>query len=136
MNLNENGPEDGGLMVLKGSAKLFKEFFDIEGRSEIRTWGPVDWYGTRLYYTPPAAAAVTGRARKLNSGFRLPQALPRSSSSGSTTVAVNGSRSALNLETLFSGTLGECFADSRSRSDRERRAGCSLSFVQSSSDTY
>ncbi|ORY91652.1 hypothetical protein BCR35DRAFT_328243 [Leucosporidium creatinivorum] len=45
VNLNENGPEDGGLMVLKGSAALFKEFFDIEGRSEIRTWGPVDWYG-------------------------------------------------------------------------------------------
>lgn len=44
VNLNENGPKDGGLMVLKGSSQLVEEYFDEVGR-EVRTWGPVDWYG-------------------------------------------------------------------------------------------
>lgn len=32
-------------MVLKGSSQLVEEYFDMYGRNEIKTWGPVDWYG-------------------------------------------------------------------------------------------
>ncbi|KAI5480129.1 hypothetical protein MNV49_001789 [Pseudohyphozyma bogoriensis] len=42
-NLNDCGPEDGGLMVLRGSSRLFEEFFDVHGRTGFKTWGPVDW---------------------------------------------------------------------------------------------
>ncbi|KAM0751007.1 hypothetical protein T439DRAFT_325165 [Meredithblackwellia eburnea MCA 4105] len=35
MNLNESGPEDGGLAVMKGSSKLMKQFFDEHGRPPI-----------------------------------------------------------------------------------------------------
>ncbi|WVQ71114.1 hypothetical protein IAR50_000639 [Cryptococcus sp. DSM 104548] len=44
-NLNYNGPDDGGLMVLEGSNQLVQEFFDIHGRDSYKTWGPFDWYG-------------------------------------------------------------------------------------------
>ncbi|ORY25045.1 hypothetical protein BCR39DRAFT_590309 [Naematelia encephala] len=44
-NLNENGPDDGGLMVLTGSSQLVEKYFDKFGRSGDRTWGPFDWYG-------------------------------------------------------------------------------------------
>jgi ectoine hydroxylase-related dioxygenase (phytanoyl-CoA dioxygenase family) len=45
LNFAPNGPQDGGLIVLKGSHLLNKEFFsthDILGR---KTWGPDDWFG-------------------------------------------------------------------------------------------
>jgi hypothetical protein len=45
VNLNDCGPEDGGLMVLEGSSKLVEEFFDIHGRESYNSWGPFDWYG-------------------------------------------------------------------------------------------
>ncbi|ORY35326.1 hypothetical protein BCR39DRAFT_591866 [Naematelia encephala] len=45
VNLNDCGPEDGGLMVLEGSNKLVEEHFDIHGRESYKTWGPFDWYG-------------------------------------------------------------------------------------------
>ncbi|KAL7003883.1 hypothetical protein EMMF5_006579 [Cystobasidiomycetes sp. EMM_F5] len=48
VNLNENGPDDGGLMVLKGSSKLFESYFDEMGGRNLRqqdNWGPVDWRG-------------------------------------------------------------------------------------------
>lgn len=35
MNLNANGPDDGGLVVMKGSSKLMKEFFDVHGRPPV-----------------------------------------------------------------------------------------------------
>ncbi|KAM0747704.1 hypothetical protein T439DRAFT_328905 [Meredithblackwellia eburnea MCA 4105] len=44
MNLNECGPDDGGLLVMEGSSKLVETFFDEIGRGETRTWGPVDFY--------------------------------------------------------------------------------------------
>ncbi|KAK0469644.1 uncharacterized protein EV420DRAFT_1616195 [Desarmillaria tabescens] len=45
INLNECGPEDGGLMVLRNSSRIVGKYFDEIGRDETRTWGPVDWYG-------------------------------------------------------------------------------------------
>ena len=44
VNLNDCGPDDGGLLVLEGSSKLVEEYFDIIGRGETRTWGPIDFY--------------------------------------------------------------------------------------------
>ncbi|KAL8292973.1 hypothetical protein RQP46_000667 [Phenoliferia psychrophenolica] len=40
VNLGENGPSDGGLMVLKGSSLLMEKYFDAIGRSDLasRTW--------------------------------------------------------------------------------------------------
>lgn len=35
LNLVENGPEDGGLLVMKGSSRLMKQFFDLHGRPPI-----------------------------------------------------------------------------------------------------
>ncbi|KUJ23197.1 uncharacterized protein LY89DRAFT_754934 [Mollisia scopiformis] len=45
LNFAPNGPEDGGLVVMKGSHALCEEFFrahDVTGR---KTWGPDDWIG-------------------------------------------------------------------------------------------
>jgi len=46
LNFAPNGPQDGGLMVMKGSHKLSEDFFsahaDVLGR---KTWGPGDWFG-------------------------------------------------------------------------------------------
>jgi len=45
INFAPNGPEDGGLVVLRGSHSLTQEFFkrypDVLGR---KTWGPEDWF--------------------------------------------------------------------------------------------
>ncbi|WWD03167.1 hypothetical protein V865_001214 [Kwoniella europaea PYCC6329] len=45
VNLNNNGPDDGGLMVLEGSSKLVEEYFDTHGRNSYKSWGPFDWFG-------------------------------------------------------------------------------------------
>ncbi|GAA6012673.1 hypothetical protein JCM10207_009079 [Rhodosporidiobolus poonsookiae] len=45
LNLNYNGPEDGGLQVLENSHKLMRRHFEETGRTETRSWGPVDWAG-------------------------------------------------------------------------------------------
>lgn len=45
VNLNDNGPNDGGLLVLDGSHKLMRKHFEETGRTETRSWGPVDWAG-------------------------------------------------------------------------------------------
>ncbi|BGP45399.1 hypothetical protein JCM10450v2_001217 [Rhodotorula kratochvilovae] len=44
VNLNDNGPDDGGLLVMKGSSKLFKEFFDEHGRPPLPAEGKIDWH--------------------------------------------------------------------------------------------
>jgi len=41
VNLNENGPEDGGLMVIKGSSRLIEEYFDEKGRPPLKGNGKV-----------------------------------------------------------------------------------------------
>ncbi|EGV63738.1 hypothetical protein PSN45_004196 [Yamadazyma tenuis] len=40
--LSNHGPEDGGLVVYRGSHKLFREFFDTQ--IDKSTWDPVDRY--------------------------------------------------------------------------------------------
>ncbi|GAA6035013.1 hypothetical protein JCM8097_002143 [Rhodosporidiobolus ruineniae] len=45
VNLNYNGEKDGGLQVLEGSHKLITKHFLDTGRTETRSWGPVDWAG-------------------------------------------------------------------------------------------
>ncbi|TVY45737.1 hypothetical protein LSUB1_G000401 [Lachnellula subtilissima] len=46
LNFAPNGPQDGGLMVLKGSHKLSEEFFSAhDGVLGRKTWGPSDWFG-------------------------------------------------------------------------------------------
>ncbi|GAA5885128.1 hypothetical protein JCM6882_007241 [Rhodosporidiobolus microsporus] len=45
VNLNHNGPDDGGLLVLENSHKLMRKHFEETGRTETRSWGPVDWAG-------------------------------------------------------------------------------------------
>ena len=47
VNLNYNGPEDGGLMVLEGSSRLIEEYFATfpEEKANGNSWGPEDWYG-------------------------------------------------------------------------------------------
>ncbi len=47
VNLNENGPDDGGLVVMKGSSKLMKEFFDVHGRPPVPA-GKIDTYGFKV----------------------------------------------------------------------------------------
>ncbi|KAL7418492.1 hypothetical protein Q5752_006950 [Cryptotrichosporon argae] len=43
VNLNPNGPNDGGLMVLKGSAALFGQLFDaFEDRKPAEGWNTID----------------------------------------------------------------------------------------------
>lgn len=46
VNLNDNGPEDGGLMVLKGSSKLFETYFDETGRPDVPLTGRVSTSST------------------------------------------------------------------------------------------
>ncbi|KAK4048774.1 hypothetical protein OIV83_004540 [Microbotryomycetes sp. JL201] len=43
MNLNENGPRDGGLQVMKGSSRLMDKFFDLHGRPPVN-WERVDFH--------------------------------------------------------------------------------------------
>ncbi|GAA5857284.1 hypothetical protein JCM8547_002201 [Rhodosporidiobolus lusitaniae] len=45
VNLNYNGEKDGGLLVLEGSSRLMRQYFADTGRTETRSWGPVDWAG-------------------------------------------------------------------------------------------
>ncbi|KAL8280302.1 hypothetical protein RQP46_007219 [Phenoliferia psychrophenolica] len=53
VNLNFNGPEDGGLMVLSGSSVLIEELVPLlryfatfpEEKANGHSWGPADWYG-------------------------------------------------------------------------------------------
>ncbi|GAA6038570.1 hypothetical protein JCM8097_004636 [Rhodosporidiobolus ruineniae] len=39
INLNDNGPDDGGLQVMKGSSKLMKQYFDEVGRPPLPEGG-------------------------------------------------------------------------------------------------
>ncbi|GAA6038561.1 hypothetical protein JCM8097_004631 [Rhodosporidiobolus ruineniae] len=43
MNLNDNGPNDGGLLVMKGSSRLVKQYFDEVGRPPLPQEGKIDW---------------------------------------------------------------------------------------------
>jgi hypothetical protein len=47
INLIDNGPRDGGLVVLPGSHKFNDEFFAQHGTAKKATWGvvPDDWHG-------------------------------------------------------------------------------------------
>ncbi|OQD69737.1 hypothetical protein PENPOL_c002G03751 [Penicillium polonicum] len=46
LNFAPNGPQDGGLLVMKGSTKLMPEFFKTHsGTIGRETWGPSDWFG-------------------------------------------------------------------------------------------
>lgn len=46
LNLAPNGPEDGGLVVLKGSHKLNELFFKTHPETKgAGTWGSMDWHG-------------------------------------------------------------------------------------------
>ncbi|KAF7540418.1 hypothetical protein G7054_g1314 [Neopestalotiopsis clavispora] len=44
LNLAPNGPDDGGLIVMKGSSALNEEYFATH-KSSQKTWGPADWFG-------------------------------------------------------------------------------------------
>lgn len=45
INFTPNGPEDGGLMVVKGSHKLTETFFDMfPEKAKRESWGPEDWF--------------------------------------------------------------------------------------------
>ncbi|KAI5480104.1 hypothetical protein MNV49_001764 [Pseudohyphozyma bogoriensis] len=44
VNLNHNGPLDGGLQVMKGSHNLMKKFFDEHGRPPVPLEGRVDFH--------------------------------------------------------------------------------------------
>ncbi|KAH3950684.1 hypothetical protein HBI56_204600 [Parastagonospora nodorum] len=46
LNLAPNGPEDGGLVVLKGSHRQNEAFFKTHPETEgAGTWGSADWHG-------------------------------------------------------------------------------------------
>lgn len=47
INLVQNGPEDGGLVVMKGSHLLNDEFFKTHTMEKNEAWGkvPDDWHG-------------------------------------------------------------------------------------------
>ncbi|GAA5933367.1 hypothetical protein JCM3775_000668 [Rhodotorula graminis] len=47
VNLLPNGPDDGGLMVLKGSGAIMEKYFEQhpEQKANHSSWGPADWYG-------------------------------------------------------------------------------------------
>ncbi|KAJ5809649.1 uncharacterized protein N7503_001867 [Penicillium pulvis] len=46
LNFAPNGPDDGGLLAMKGSTKLMPEFFKTHPKTMNRpTWGPSDWFG-------------------------------------------------------------------------------------------
>ncbi|CZR57868.1 uncharacterized protein PAC_07757 [Phialocephala subalpina] len=47
INLVGNGPEDGGLVVVRGSHKFNDEFFKTHSMEKKASWGPVpdDWHG-------------------------------------------------------------------------------------------
>ncbi|GAA6004026.1 uncharacterized protein JCM10292_005843 [Rhodotorula paludigena] len=43
VNLNDNGPDDGGLLVMKGSSELLKQYFEETGRPKYEG-GKYDWH--------------------------------------------------------------------------------------------
>jgi hypothetical protein len=46
LNLAPNGPDDGGLVVLKGSHRQNEAFFKTHPETEgAGTWGSADWHG-------------------------------------------------------------------------------------------
>ncbi|GAA5996608.1 uncharacterized protein JCM10292_003085 [Rhodotorula paludigena] len=45
VNLNYNNEDDGGLMVMENSNRMTNRFFVETGRTDTRSWGPVDWAG-------------------------------------------------------------------------------------------
>ncbi|KAF2031074.1 hypothetical protein EK21DRAFT_111317 [Setomelanomma holmii] len=46
LNLAPNGPDDGGLVVLKGSHKVNETFFKLHPETKgAGTWGSFDWHG-------------------------------------------------------------------------------------------
>jgi hypothetical protein len=47
INLIDNGPQDGGLVVMKGSHKLNDDFFKTHSMEKKERWGkvPDDWHG-------------------------------------------------------------------------------------------
>lgn len=47
LNLAPNGPNDGGLMVMKNSKQHFEEFFTMHSKEKNPKWGlvPDDWHG-------------------------------------------------------------------------------------------
>jgi len=45
LNLAPNGPQDGGLIVMKGSSAVSERFFKENIATEKTSWGPADWYG-------------------------------------------------------------------------------------------
>jgi hypothetical protein len=46
LNLAPNGPDDGGLVVLKGSHKANETFFKLHPETKgAGTWGSMDWHG-------------------------------------------------------------------------------------------
>ncbi|KAL1306883.1 hypothetical protein AAFC00_005530 [Neodothiora populina] len=46
INLAPNGPDDGGLLCMKGSQKINEEFFKTHPEVvERATWGSADWFG-------------------------------------------------------------------------------------------
>ncbi|GAA6063887.1 hypothetical protein JCM10212_001369 [Sporobolomyces blumeae] len=49
VNLNDNGPEDGGLVVIKGSSRLIEEYFDLVGRPPINPFdeSEMQWFYDR-----------------------------------------------------------------------------------------
>ncbi|KAF2087330.1 hypothetical protein K490DRAFT_56946 [Saccharata proteae CBS 121410] len=44
INFAENGPKDGGLMVLKGSHRWTEKYFESHEKDQ-KTWGSTDWFG-------------------------------------------------------------------------------------------
>jgi hypothetical protein len=56
LNLAPNGPNDGGLIVLKGSSALNEQVFK-EHETTDNTWGPADWFG----FTAEQVAWFTSR---------------------------------------------------------------------------
>ncbi|GAA6000586.1 hypothetical protein JCM10207_004563 [Rhodosporidiobolus poonsookiae] len=44
VNLNDNGPDDGGLIVIKGSSQVMKQYFDEVGRPPLPQEGKIDWH--------------------------------------------------------------------------------------------
>lgn len=74
-------------MVLKGSSKLFEQYFDEYGRKEIKTWGAfaASFVTCDPDWNPKAPSTGTDSDRNSSSTF--------------STAAANGSRSRPSRET-------------------------------------
>jgi hypothetical protein len=55
VNLNDNGPDDGGLLVMRGSSNLMTQFFEETGRPPMPS-SRIDWH--RECLSSPAAAYI------------------------------------------------------------------------------